>query len=88
MTQELYLSDLQALERARMIRKGSFVAADNVVVFAMTAYREYIQQLATAGVVETQLHMGHLEYVRTDMESEQHWKDGMECTIYLKDPPT
>ena len=82
---ELYLSDLQNLERAKIIKKGCYVAADNVVVFQIDDYRHYLAQLATVGVVETKLHMGHLEYI--NVATEGHLKDGLECTIYQKNPP-
>ena len=88
--QEAYLSDLQTLERARLIQRGCHVAADNVVVFGIDDYRHYVQQLADAGVVDTHLRMGHLEYVDLsdpNITENPHWKDGLECPIYRKDPP-
>lgn len=82
----MYLSDLRALEQSQIIQRGCHVAADNVVVFRMEDYRTHVQQLATAGVVETELRLGHLEYV-SDLEKQQErYRDGMECTIYLQDP--
>ena len=54
--------------------------------FALDDYRTYIQGLALAGVVETQLHQGHLEYVQSAQERAQ-FPDGIECTVYVKNPP-
>jgi hypothetical protein len=84
-SKELYLADLRTLEQTKIISSGCFVAADNVVVFQIDDYRQYLSQLANMGIVETELLMGHLEYI--DPTVEGHLKDGLECTIYRKDPP-
>jgi catechol O-methyltransferase len=83
---ELYLADLRSLESAGLIKAGCHVAADNVVIFQVEEYRQYMQQLATVGVVETALKLGHLEYI--DPKKEAHLADGIECSIYLKDAPS
>jgi catechol O-methyltransferase len=83
---ELYLADLRSLESTGLIKAGCHVAADNVVIFQLEEYRQYMQQLATVGVVETALRLGHLEYI--DLTKEAHLEDGLECSVYLKDPPS
>jgi catechol O-methyltransferase len=62
----LYLRDLQVLEQARMIREGSFVAADNVIFAAIDDYRHYIGHLCQKGIVKSQLKEGFLEYYQPD----------------------
>ncbi|KAG7357772.1 O-methyltransferase family protein [Nitzschia inconspicua] len=51
----LYLSDLQALERTHRIRRGTYVAADNVIFAQIDEYRQYLQRLASHQVVTTRL---------------------------------
>jgi catechol O-methyltransferase len=62
----LYLRDLQVLEQARMIREGSFVAADNVVFAAIDDYRHYFGHLCQQGIAQSQLKEGFLEYCQPD----------------------
>ncbi|KAL3823405.1 hypothetical protein ACHAXA_004280 [Cyclostephanos tholiformis] len=78
----LYLRDLKNLERSMLIGKGSHVCADNVVFNRLDAYREHMHRLehTGGGVVETRLEEMNLEY-------SNNLKDGMEMTVYLKDPP-
>ena len=52
---ELYLPDVQQLERGGFLRAGSAVAADNVVFFRLDEYRRYMQQQQAQGVVDTHL---------------------------------
>eukprot|EP00566_Odontella_aurita_P009724 CAMPEP_0113540062 /NCGR_PEP_ID=MMETSP0015_2-20120614/8271_1 /TAXON_ID=2838 /ORGANISM="Odontella" /LENGTH=434 /DNA_ID=CAMNT_0000439823 /DNA_START=401 /DNA_END=1705 /DNA_ORIENTATION=- /assembly_acc=CAM_ASM_000160 len=83
-----YLSDLNELEQADMIGRGSHVVADNVVVNSkeLGGYREYVGGLARDGgdavdkIAETDMIEGRLEYT-------ENLKDGIEFTVYLKDPP-
>jgi len=76
----LYLNDLQDLERAELLRAGSYVSADNVVFNRLDAYRDHMHKLGLRGVVESHLEEMNLEY-------SNNLKDGMEMTVYLKDPP-
>mmetsp|Transcript_33101 Transcript_33101/g.80081 ORF Transcript_33101/g.80081 Transcript_33101/m.80081 type:complete len:419 (-) Transcript_33101:166-1422(-) len=76
----LYLDDLRDLEDASMLGAGSYVSADNVVFNRLDAYREHIHQLELGGVVESRLEEMNLEY-------SNNLKDGIEMTVYLKDPP-
>jgi hypothetical protein len=76
----LYLSDLQNLERSKLIGKGTHVCADNVVFNRLDAYREHMRRLEQlkisdgsgcgGGVVETRLEEMNLEY-------SNNLKDGM-----------
>jgi len=75
----LYLSDLNDLEAARLLKAGSYVSADNVVFNKLDAYRYHMEQLQAKGIVETRLDEMNLEY-------SNNLKDGIEQTIYLKDP--
>jgi predicted O-methyltransferase YrrM len=60
---DMYLPDLLRLERAQLIRSGTFVCADNIVFFRLDKYREHMAHLASNGVVTTRLEMSRLEYV-------------------------
>jgi catechol O-methyltransferase len=60
---DLYLPDLLRLERARLIRSGTYVCADNIVFFRLDAYREHMADLAAREIVTTRLEMSRLEYV-------------------------
>jgi catechol O-methyltransferase len=60
---DLYLPDLLRLERARLIRAGTYVCADNIVFFRLDAYREHMADLAAREIVTTRLEMSRLEYV-------------------------
>ncbi|KAK1734282.1 putative catechol O-methyltransferase [Skeletonema marinoi] len=75
----LYLSDLNDLEAAGLLKAGSYVSADNVVFNKLDAYRYHMEQLQAKGIVETRLDEMNLEY-------SNNLKDGIEQTIYLKDP--
>ena len=97
-SKDLYLADLQQLEDAVLIQSGSFVAADNVHFFKMDDYRDHMKALADSGIVETNLVMSELEYILPDgkqadeplpddWEDGRDLKDGVELTIYNKDPP-
>ena len=75
----LYLSDLNDLEASGLLKSGSHVSADNVVFNKLDAYRYHMEQLQAKGIVETRLDEMNLEY-------SNNLKDGIEQTIYLKDP--
>jgi catechol O-methyltransferase len=77
----LYLSDLQTLETANFIRKGCFVAADNVVFAQIDDYRNYVSELETKGTVRTRLVMSWLEYCEPDHNGDQTKKQMMEDGI-------
>lgn len=64
----LYLSDLQQLENCGLIRKGSFVAADNIVYFDLKEYRQHFADMAERGIVRTRLVESWLEYCEPDIE--------------------
>ena len=68
----LYLRDLENLERSKLIGKGSYVCADNVVFNRLDEYREHMHILehSGGGVVETRLEEMNLEY-------SNNLKDGM-----------
>ena len=51
----LYLPNLQELENTKMIRKGTHVAADNVVFAEIDDYRHHMAELAVKGIVTTRL---------------------------------
>lgn len=57
-----YLPDLQALERANFVRKGTFVAADNILFARIDDYRQHIERLSKHGVVRSKLVESVLEY--------------------------
>lgn len=77
---DLYLHDLRDVENAGLVREGSFVSADNVVFNRLDAYREHVHELELRGIVESRLEEMNLEY-------SNNLKDGIEMTVYLKDPP-
>lgn len=76
----LYLNDLHDLESSGLLKGGSYVSADNVVFNRLDAYRDHMHTLSLNGVVESRLEEMNLEY-------SNNLKDGMEMTVYLKDPP-
>jgi catechol O-methyltransferase len=85
----MYLPDLQELEAAEMIRRGTHVAADNVVFAQIDDYRNYMKSLARKGVLETKLADTYLEYSLPEM-TEHHLTpeqlaDGIELSVYLRD---
>ena len=67
----LYLADLQNLESIGLIKKGSFVAADNVIFAHIDDYRRYVGQLKESGTVETRLAMSWLEYSEPDRDTDE-----------------
>ena len=75
-----YLSDIKDLEKSKYLKSGSYVSADNVVFNRLDEYRQHMRSLALKGTVETRLDMMNLEY-------SNNLKDGIEMTVYLKDPP-
>ena len=85
---DLYKQDLQHLQAAGIIHKGCAVAADNVYFFGLHDYRSYMQEQAKKGIVSTRLVKGLVEYIveQTDENDEEEWQDGIELSVYLKDP--
>jgi catechol O-methyltransferase len=77
----LYLSDLQKLEKSSFIKKGCFVAADNVVFARIDDYRHYISELEKEGTVRTRLAMSWLEYCEPDHDGDETKKKMMEDGI-------
>ena len=77
----LYLSDLQQLEESGLVKKDSFVAADNVVFAIIDDYRQYVSDLVSRGHVQSKLEECFLEYSEPDCngtESKKHLlKDGI-----------
>lgn len=79
-----YLIDIQSLEAGGFIRKGTYVAADNVLFHQIDDYRNHVGRLALNGVVETKLVEGQLEYcepqvlVNTEESKEEFaFRDGI-----------
>jgi catechol O-methyltransferase len=52
---ELYLSDVQLLAANHFIQRDTAIAADNVVFFQLTDYRQYMMSLQAKGIVRTKL---------------------------------
>lgn len=77
----LYLSDLQNLEHSNFIKKGCFVAADNVVFAQIDDYRHYISTLEKKGTVRTRLVMSWLEYCEPDHNGDVTKKNMMKDGI-------
>ena len=69
----LYLRDLQELEATGFIRKGTHVAADNVVFNRLDQYRDHCKALQTRKIVVTRLEKMNLEYT----DSSQNVEDGI-----------
>jgi catechol O-methyltransferase len=67
----LYLADLQNLEICGLIKKGSFVAADNVIFAKIDDYRQHVSKLKEAGTVQTRLAMSWLEYSEPDRNTDE-----------------
>jgi len=76
---ELYLSDVQQLERNGFLKAGTAVAADNVVFFQLHDYRQHMRSLHDRGIVTTHLKSENiwLEYYAPDRQVEelQHAND-------------
>jgi catechol O-methyltransferase len=74
----MYLPNLRELEDAGMIRKGTYVAADNVVFAEIDDYRNYMADRADKGIVATRLEDSLLvEYCQPDLVSEATAVDAM-----------
>lgn len=69
---ELYLADLQQLEKFGYIQAETAVAADNVVFFQLDDYRHHMSCLQDKGVVSTELVSDgiFLEYVQPGVRDE------------------
>ncbi len=78
----LYLHDLQNLERSRLIGKGSYVCADNVVFNRLDSYREHMRRLEQLKIVDDENDGGGGGVVKTrleemNLEYSNNLKDGM-----------
>jgi len=69
---DLYLPDLQRLERHGCLRPGSVVVADNVGLFDVTPYLDYVR---TSGRYDSTGHESTVEYVDS-------LRDAVEVSIY------
>lgn len=82
-----YLSDLKRLEDCRMVRKGTVVAADNVIFAKIDKYVSYMKDLHKKGIVSTKTMESLVEYSTADIlnnvEKETLFKDGIEISEYL-----
>lgn len=82
-----YLRDLQDLESSGLIKKGCFVAADNVIFAQIDDYRQYVSELHKSGTVRTRLAMSWLEYSEPDhnddVAKKNMMKDGIGKYILL-----
>jgi len=75
-----YLTDLKEMEGGRFLQKGSYVAADNVIISPfLRPYRDYMAKLAKHSIVSTTMVEQKLEY----SDSRQNLHDGIELTKYL-----
>lgn len=87
----LYLQDLRLLENSGLIKKGCYVAADNVIFAGIEDYRKYITVLTSKGYIQSRLADAWLEYCEPDFNANLSKKnlmqDGIELSTYLKDPP-
>eukprot|EP01084_Bolivina_argentea_P264124 447302_1 len=70
---DLYLSDLQLIEKCDLIKQGSYVVADNVLVFGLNNYLSHVRN---SGKYESKIYESYLEY-----DKSQKWKDGVEISI-------
>eukprot|EP00562_Extubocellulus_spinifer_P032990 CAMPEP_0178696770 /NCGR_PEP_ID=MMETSP0699-20121125/9590_1 /TAXON_ID=265572 /ORGANISM="Extubocellulus spinifer, Strain CCMP396" /LENGTH=332 /DNA_ID=CAMNT_0020342605 /DNA_START=556 /DNA_END=1554 /DNA_ORIENTATION=+ len=77
---DMYLSDLQLLEKSGYVQEGTHVVADNVVVSEqLQKYCDYVGCLADQSIVKTKMIEGKLEY-------SENLKDGMgkhNCTCMV-----
>ena len=80
-SKSMYLCDLQQLEKSGFVKKGCFVAADNVVFAQIDDYREYMSELAHRGIVRTQLKWSWLEYCEPDHNGDETKKNMMKDGI-------
>ena len=68
-----YLADLKRLELSGLIRRGTIVAADNVIFAGIYEYIDYMKGLDQEGIVKTCTREASVEYSPT----EQLLKDGV-----------
>ena len=64
-----YLSDLKELEVTGMIKKGTYVAADNVIFAEIQDYRQYMSKLSDEGIVTTRLEDSLVEFCQPELLS-------------------
>jgi len=63
----LYLPDLKELEATGMIKKGTHVAADNVVFAEIQDYRRYMSKLSDEGILTTRLENSLVEFCQPEL---------------------
>eukprot|EP00980_Cylindrotheca_fusiformis_P024917 scaffold12720_cov152-Cylindrotheca_fusiformis.AAC.6 len=71
---DMYLEDLQELERTGLVKKGTHAAADNVVFNRLDGYRNHVFRLQKKGITKTRLAEMSLEY-------SDDIKDGIEISF-------
>jgi catechol O-methyltransferase len=64
-----YLSDLKELEVTGMIKKGTYIAADNVIFAEIQDYRQYMSKLSDEGIVTTRLEDSLVEFCQPELLS-------------------
>jgi catechol O-methyltransferase len=70
-----YLPDLKRIESSGLLRCGSYVVADNVIVFRLSAYLRHVAQ---SGLYKSnQTHRSFLEY-----DTEEDHEDGVNVAVY------
>eukprot|EP00980_Cylindrotheca_fusiformis_P009672 scaffold2141_cov120-Cylindrotheca_fusiformis.AAC.7 len=88
----LYLDDLQQLERSNFIKKGCYVAADNVIFAKIDNYREYMKTLNDKGVATSRVEDSWLEYCEPDFTDDENkmnlMKDGVGRAVGLSKRPS
>ncbi len=80
-SKSMYLRDLQQLETSGFVKKGCFVAADNVIFAQIDDYREYMSELAHREIVRTELKFSWLEYCEPDHNGDETKKNMMKDGI-------
>jgi len=63
----LYLPDLKELEATGMIKKGTHVAADNVIFAEIQDYRRYMSKLSDEGILTTRLEDSLVEFCQPEL---------------------
>jgi catechol O-methyltransferase len=86
---DVYLADLQKLERTMIVR-GTHVAADNITFSQIDNYRIYVKALSAQGIVDTKLVETQLEYSEPDANefNRDALRDGIgESSIFVCSDP-
>ena len=88
---DMYLPDLQSMEKKGLVRVGTTVVADNVIFARIDDYLAYVKKRAEQGVTTTETIAARIEYshVQTngqDDDDSDLFRDGIEVTRYLSTP--